>query len=52
MTPEQIRAAVALIRRAPLQNMGEAEAAAQIIQALLAMLREQPATLPPKGKRK
>jgi hypothetical protein len=48
MTPQEFRAVVTLVRRAPLQNMQEAEAAALLIQKLEQLANPAPAdTVPP-----
>jgi hypothetical protein len=49
MTPDEIKAAITLIRRAPLQNMQEAEGAAHIIQKLTEML-PKPEPVPAKTR--
>lgn len=46
MTPQEIAQIITLARRAPLQNMAEAEAAAQLLQKLAAHFAPQAASAP------
>lgn len=46
MKPEEINAIVTLLRRAPLQNMQEAEGAAYLIQKLQAHFAKVPGDAP------
>lgn len=47
MTPQEINAIVTLIRRAPLQNMQEAESAAYLIDKLQKHFAEPTSIKPP-----